>query len=485
MNQEIKQISDLLKAGKFRDVVSFVNSSNTQFSCYYIGLRQNLRTKGKVIGVFDDAAYWQSTLPCHYLDEILSSPLKVSFLQQYFSCDKNCNVTLNGILLNKYFDDFKRFFKLEKCHRKENFINSLGQLSAQNTVLKLDTILSLSVFIQELETVRKAEIKSDKEEQAYNDELLKIPFDKVLLGVVRFHEEWMQDINIVKNADKQTMYDMAIFKEADRLINVFIDQQDKPRLKTVFKTDADVQEEWNKIKPNHKFETPRHINLANEYETLNKIIGQGIKRQIIKFAINAYLSGYGDFVDPYNIDTIKFNDAFARYSKNDYKSRFEELYFYHPHISKLPTERTQVGSLTIADILKFYNIPVEFTPNKGGAFNFIRAYSLLDAFSNYKSPVGEVFAKIGHDIIPLKKLNEPSESFKALFGSNEHISVFNKKVLLDGITGYFGYTAVQSEELLQSLAINIQHDKSFKSLLQNPFIIFGEKVYWLGRLCKN
>ncbi|MGP8216601.1 MAG: hypothetical protein ACLQQ4_13625 [Bacteroidia bacterium] len=477
MNQEIEKISTLLKAGQFVEVGEYTTSKKILFNTFLTAFK--ITNKGLSIAnkVTNKPEFWKSSILCQYLQEFMSSPVKISFLDSYFQKDANFNPAFNRALIAHYFEDFKRFYKIAKCYRYTNFMKNLNELS------KIPVSLMLGVFCQKMETILKEELRLEKEEESDNEKLIRIPFDKVLIGIVGFHESMMQNIDIVANKDLQTMYDVAICREAERIINVFRKLTDKSEITCEFNSSDELQAEWDIIRPSHKFETRDEPVLSAEYTGIIGLLNRGLQRQIRMFRIETYLSGFADFPDPLNIESIKQNEEFRRYRYNDYKSTFEEHYF----LSSIPKKsrlNTQDRITLMLKICSFYGIPSKLLTTDSHCFDIAKAFSFLGTFSAYKSPLGKEYVPIEDKVLVVNR-NEPDNEFKNCFGANEHISLFKKEDLIKGIGKYFSLNPYESKELLGQVSFEMVEDDSFKGFFPNPFIVLNEKVYWLGRLFKN
>jgi hypothetical protein len=471
MAEIIKQLSSLLREKRFTEAASLVRESNVSFHDFYVAIRKNTR-------VFSEPTFWSSNLPTFFLSEILNSPVKVTFYERYLSKDIYSNNELNQSLIRNNFDEFKRFFKLTRGYRKQKFMTSLDELSRK------PGFLQLPLFVQELEAVLQAEAQVNEEENRDNEILKKIPFDKILLGIVGIHEFIMQSEGITNNSDFQTMYDAAIVREAERIINLFL-SCDKKNILFEFDETKALHEEWIKIKPNHKFEKPKEIILPSEYRTINEIINRGIERQSQRFYLDNYLAGFADMANPFSAKSIKLNQEHARYRFNDFKSRFEEMYFSEiPSMENLNSETLQKAKASFGGVYKFYNIPEKVLNKDEMEFDILKAHKLLAAFSEFKSPLGRTYATDGVDTFSIPK-NLPDERFKSHFGTNEHISVFDEDELAKKISSYFSWSETESKNLLSILTIDILADSERQIFLQRPFIKSGKRILWLGRLLKN
>lgn len=466
MYEHTKNISSLLREKKIPQAFEYVKANGVSFHEYYVAIKKNTQ-------ILSDEIFWQSELPLIFLSEFLNSPLKTSFYENYFSKDEFCNSTLNKALLKFNDTEFGCFFKLFQCHRKKKFMNELAELS------RIPSFLQLALLWQKMQTICDTEELLEIEETDDNIQILQLPFDKILLGVIALHEAMMQSEDIKNNIDWQTMYDAAIVREAERIINLYVSLESKESPKMSFGDASSLNSEWAKIRPNHKFEIPREINLSLDYILINDVINRGIQRQSVRYLIAHYLAGNAEFEDPFSVQSIKFNEGHSRYRLNDLKSRFEEIYFYELPEQFTPSSVRNLKA-SFETVLNYYNIPEKSATRSEKDFEIIKAHKLLSAFSTFKSPLGKSY--LGG---LSTNINEPDDKFKNHFGSNEHISIFDEDDLIKNTSSYFGWSESESRDLISILTTDLLLKSGKSFLLQKPFLKVNDKVFWLGRLMKN
>jgi hypothetical protein len=467
MTETTVYLSSLFKEKKFNDIIEYVNSSSISFDEYYTALKINSKN------LFKNKAFWHSPVSILFIGQVIISPLKINFYQSYLSSNSNFSPRLTEKLLELNTDDFKLFFKLNRCYDMPDFMHYLNELC------KKFKFFWLPLLLQELETVQKAESAIQMEESNETIKLLTIPFDKVLLGICGLHEHLMQSEYVTNNTDGQTMYDMAIVREANNIIRLFYSNSGL-KIQINFSTSANLESEWDKMRPSHKYENRKEPHLDDDYKYINQILNNRIDRQSTQYWINNYIAGFADFKDPFQISTLNYNETHKRYKINDYKSRFEELYFLN---TKDITSKN-VSHKASLDLFKFYDIPEITITSDGKQFHLDRAYKLLQDFSDYKSPLGFNFSIHGNDM-KKQPINESQKEFKASFGPHEHISYFQLDNLIVSISKYYEWPETETKELIDQLSIDLLNTQDPKDYLSNPFLKVNDTVYWLGRLNKK
>jgi hypothetical protein len=398
--------------------------------------------------VFSNQAFWQSDLPLLHLEKVLESDLKVSLLNSYFSKDSFCNYKISNQILQIDSKEFIRFMKFSKAFNKPSFLNSLNELKKE--------FPELSKLTEELSIIRQKQDQLNDETLKDNSWILQFPLIEVIIAFSISHHLFRHQSNVSGNKAFLTEVEVALIEEMSRVINLFLTNSKKSNVS--FETNSEFQEYFkNKIKT---LDTDK--SLLSLFEQFQKMID----RKSVQGIIDLYCCGYADFTDVEK-PTLKTNQSYSDFAFNNKKSQPEEFFIGNMSFTQ-SVETMQQNRISGQDEIKYfkyYGIPTEITfGNK--TIDLHKAFKLIKHFAVFKGP--------------LEPSNPTPNHFKAIFGGNESITLFDYTKLIKDISTFFKWDESECINIIEFLSTDLNAEQSGKNWLANPFIISQGKVLWLG-----
>lgn len=433
------------------------------------------RRKVRKPSLFKSADFWNSKLPFFHLDKVLSSPLRVPFWTGYFSNDNFCNDELSEYLWHLAKDEFVRQFKLSWGFKHPNFIQSIQKVGKNNQ--------AADIFHNDLKWILKEHGQICSEERADNAAILQYTFGDVLMGYALEYYAVKQDKGVEGNKERQTAIEIALIEDLDRIMKEF--SLGKNEIIVPFDSNEELQQAFESNRVRHKWLKPesRRVQTLAKYAQISWLIKRAVNRKIRTSDIERYLSGYADIESVGSKFAIVTNHLFTRFQRNDYKGWLEEFYINGEHDVEKPVARNSVKASL--KTFEFYGFPSEFKfpENKFTAQNLLQ---LLKDFSVFKGPHERqfLFDPDTKEFRHVHTWNNPPQSFARLFGSNESISLFDYKELMQRIGKYYQWEDHKARFLLSFLTLDL--DKELPTQwIWRPFLKVGDKVILLGSFMKD
>ncbi|MEZ4849072.1 MAG: hypothetical protein R3B93_10750 [Bacteroidia bacterium] len=497
-NYSNQSLSNLLNKQKYSLAVKFIEDKEPDPIQVLIAIKQNKKA-------LENALFWQSAFPVKVLDLVMASDLKVEFLEKYFQKEENCNSDLNQCFISQYEKDFKKFFKLFKVHLKGTFLNNLNSILEDNVMLSL----KMALWYSRMEVICKREKRLEEEYLEVNELLSTLPIDLLLFCYVIYCEIMRQHAPFIGNIAHITRRETALIRDLSEII-----------------------QNWKNGLPEPSFDYNQVDKMYSSYYPGNRLLGKVasietypvelqvpltlIEAQIETQSENSitelFLAGFIEFKHQIDSEELISNDDHIRFQVNNHKIRLFEAYFYNfshsknlegiteekkysqeekrsilfTEILKNLLQEEQKYQLSLEAILeqwKFWGTNTEIEIIDKDPINIVDVLNLLKHFSLYKSPLGRIFNE--NRQVLAEKNRTPSE-FAKQFGSNQHLSIYNKSELVKGIATFWQWEESYSEKILDFITtnLNIQNIKR-EEWLQRPFLEIGDQVFWLGRFMKD
>jgi hypothetical protein len=337
------QIEKALELKDFSFLFDLFSNKGFTFTELLIFYKKN----GKI---FTSIEYWRSRLPHFYLELILDSGIKVSFLQAYFSSNKFCNPELDKHLLIIAKQDYIKHFKLWSALDHENFMTSIREIA--------QTDPEIERFVKEIVIINKAQSRIAEEQKVDEIYFSQFSISEILLAFTLYYYDFKQDPQIAGNKSLQTKIEATLIEELNTLISLF---KDKSNLSIEFSNNEELQKQFQRNEAPHHILGKKGIDvpIESKFQFLYNLIERLIDRNRRKGQIQLYLSGYSDFDTVIlNPAPLKTNNSYRTFSINDIKSVPEEFYFSKLRIDSLQKIQPLKTDITTSiEAFKFYGVP--------------------------------------------------------------------------------------------------------------------------------
>lgn len=427
--------------------------------------------------ILKDKSFWNSQLPHFHLQAVIESDFKITFLENYFSSDLNCNDELNKHIAVVAKSDFIKIIKLWQVFNHNSFYTSLKPIAEYDT--------DIERFVKEFDIVIKAQQKITDEADRDGKQLLQYSFGEIVMAFTLFYYEFKQSPQALGNKKWQTSVEMTLVDELNNILTLF---KGKDVMRFQFESNEEIQKEFQRNEaPHHTLGkqglwTP----LEKKYRLIFSLINRMIDRNSRKGQIKLYLSGYVDFETTIlNPAPLRSNNNYRIFKINDNKSAPEELYFWGFKLEDIANYKQQSRTETksILKNLKFYGIS-EIVKHNGKEIEIEKVLKLLLFLSVYKGPKERQIISNGEESTSFV-MNQGDEKFRELFGSNESITLFDYEKLAKGVMTYFNWSEQETQNILSFLTIDIATSDFPYTWINKPFLKFSNQVLWLGSFLKD
>lgn len=400
-------------------------------------------THSKKKDLFNNPLFWKSEFPKNYLTLIYNSELKIPFILGYLSE----NVFFNEDISNEFFNYdsqlLLKLFKFSKSFLHENHSSWL--------------IKTQPSFAPELDAIRQSVYFIQEQRKELISKIVKHDIATVILSFLIALEVVKE--NSMGSFSKQAQQEMALF---GLFSEVLLEYKNLP-----FNFEPNSSEELFQL------ERTNRQSIGNIIEILNDLIHIESESNKIDF----YSTGLIDVKEVQeNKVQFEFTDEHPKFLLNDRKKGPEEFYTTSISFESTTPEKwlnRQINGTEEIEYFKFYNYPTSVIVNDFGV-DLHKVWKLIKYFSVFKGLSAE------KDFPATEVFNE----FNKIFGAREPISIFNKTIFIERVSGFFGWSENETIQLVDFISFN-PTVKDNKEWFYNPLIVLDDKIIWMGSFMTN